>query len=92
MSRSSCRQRQVHQGFLKKIPAPLFFSGQVPLGSGNHYSDFTMTASQQHKLTTSRHSMWTCPSAFVAVAKSADVKRSAGTRLIRDRHAGSEVS
>ena len=51
-----------------------------------------MTASQQHKLTTSRHAMWTCPTTFVAVAKSADVKRSAGTRLIRDRLAGSEVS
>ena len=51
-----------------------------------------MTASKQHKLTTSRHAMWTCPATFVAVAKSADVKRNAGTRLIRDRHAGSEVS
>jgi hypothetical protein len=70
----------------------LFFARQVPLASGSHYSDFTMTASKQHKLTTSRHAMWTCPATFVAVAKSADVKRNAGTRLIRDRHAGSEVS
>jgi hypothetical protein len=77
---------------LKKIPAPLFFAGQVPLGSISHYFDFNMTASKQHKLTTSRHAMWTCPAAFVAVAKSANVKRSAGSRLIRDRQPGSAVS
>jgi hypothetical protein len=71
----------------------LFFARQVPLGSGSHYSDFTMTAYKQHKqTTTSRHTMWTCPATFVAVAKSANVKRNAGARLIRDRHAGSEVS
>jgi hypothetical protein len=92
MPRPFCRRGQSQQGFLKKIPAPLFFAGQVPLGSSSHYSDFIMTASQQHQTTTSRHTMWTCPSAFVAVAKSASVKRSAGARLIRDRHAGSAVS
>jgi len=79
--------------FLKIFPyPPCFLLGKcrwVPLVT---ISDFTMIASKQHKLTTSRHTMWACPATFAAVAKSADTKRSAGSRLIRDRHAGSALS
>jgi len=71
---------------------PCFLLGKCRYVPVVTISDFTMTASKQHKLTTSRHTMWACPATFVAVAKSTDSKRSAGSRLIRDRHAGSAVS
>jgi len=46
-----------------------------------------MTAHKHHQQTqATRHTMWTCPATFVAVAKTADAKRIAGSRLNRDRY------